>query len=105
MTRKAQVEAMLAEDPDNSLLRYALAMEHASEGDDLSALRELRELHRRDPGYVPAYLQAGRALTRLGEEDDARAILRTGIHVAQRAGDSHAAGEMQGLLESLGPES
>ncbi len=101
MSRKAQVEAMLAEDPDNSTLRYALAMEHAAAGDDPAAVREYREIMRRDGDYVPAYLQAGRALIRLGDDDDARAVLRSGITVARRVGNEHAAGEMQGFLESL----
>jgi len=102
MSRKAQVEALLADDPDNSMFRYALAMEHVSAGDDAAAVREFREILRRDGDYVPAYLQAGRALIRLGDDDDARAILHAGIVVGRRVGDEHAAGEMQGFLESLG---
>ena len=31
--RMAQIEAMLADDPDDTFLRYGLAMEHASAGD------------------------------------------------------------------------
>jgi hypothetical protein len=58
-------------------------------------------LLRRDAGYVPAYLQAGRALIRLGDDDRARELLRAGVTVAQKAGDDHAAGEMAGFLASL----
>jgi Flp pilus assembly protein TadD len=100
-SRKAQIEELLAVDPDDSFLRYGLAMEHAGAGEDDEAVKHLRELLRRDPEYVPAYLQAGRALMRLGDDDDARAILRTGISTANRKGDAHAAGEMTGFLESL----
>jgi hypothetical protein len=102
MSRKDQIEALLNDDPDNSFLRYGLAMEHASAGDDEAAVVTFRELMRRDGEYVPAYLQAGRALIRLGKDDEAKKVLRDGIAVANRVGDDHAAGEMNGFLESLG---
>lgn len=102
MGRKDQIEALLQDDPDNSFLRYGLGMEHASAGDDEAAVAAFRELMGRDGDYVPAYLQAGRALIRLGKDDEAKAVLRDGITVANRVGDAHAAGEMTGFLESLG---
>jgi tetratricopeptide (TPR) repeat protein len=101
-TRKQQLEELLELDPDDSFVRYGLAMEHVGAGQDAEAMAYLRELLRRDPNYVPAYLQAGRALIRLGEDDEARQMLRDGIVVARREGNDHAAGEMAGFLESLG---
>jgi predicted Zn-dependent protease len=100
-SRKEQIEEMLALDPNDSFLRYALAMEHAGAGQDEEAAKCLRELLARDPDYVAAYLQAGRTLIRLGEDAEACAVLRTGIAVANRAGDEHAAGEMAGFLASV----
>lgn len=101
-SRKEQLEELLELDPGDSFVRYGLAMEYVSAGDDATAVQWMRELLRRDPGYVPAYLQAGQALIRQGEEDEARDVLRTGIAVAQRAGNEHAAGEMAGFLATLG---
>jgi Tfp pilus assembly protein PilF len=100
-SRKDQIEELLAADPDDSFLRYGLAMEYASSGQDAEAAKCLLELIGRDQEYVPAYLQAGRALMRLGDDDRAREVLRTGITVAKQKGDEHAAGEMAGFLESL----
>lgn len=100
-TRKEQLQELLALDPNDSFVRYGLAMEEASAGQDIEAVACLRELLRRDPNYVPAYLQAGRALIRVGDDDAAREILREGIAVARRTGDEHAAGEMAGFLTSL----
>src|SRR5262245_60227707 len=56
MSRKDQIEALLHDDPDNSFLRYGLAMEHVSAGDDEAAVVTFRELMKRDGDYVPAYL-------------------------------------------------
>lgn len=100
-SRKEQLEALLANDPNDPFLRYGLAMEYVSAGDDLTAARCLTELSQVAPDYVPAYLQAGQALMRLDRLDEARSILQRGIEVARRLGDLHAAGEMEGFLESL----
>jgi len=102
--RMEQIEAMLAEDPDDAFLRYGLAMEHASSGDDASCVEVMRDLIARTATttpYVPAYLQAGQALVRLDRISEACDMLREGVDVARRTGDSHAQGEMQGLLESI----
>ncbi len=100
-TRKEQIEELLALDPDDSFLRYGLAMEHASAGADEEAARQLVDLIRHDAEYVPAYLQVGQVLARLGREEEARQVLQTGVTVATQKGDGHAAGEMSGLLASL----
>jgi Flp pilus assembly protein TadD len=101
MTRKQQLETMLADEPNDPELRYMLAMEHVSEGDDEGALRRFRELFKLAPDYTPAYHMAGRTLERLGRVEEAREVLRRGIPVAEKRRDAHAAGEMQELLDSL----
>jgi predicted Zn-dependent protease len=101
--RMAQIEAMLAADPTDAFLRYGLAMEHAGAGDDAAAVAELRDLIAKqpEPPYVPAYLQAGQALMRLGKENDAAEMLRAGIAAAKQTGNDHARGEMEGFLATL----
>jgi hypothetical protein len=98
-----QIEAMLAEDPDDAFLRYRLAMEHASAGDDAACVAVLRDLIARTATqpYVPAFLQAGQALVRLDRTAEAVAVLREGVEAARKAGDTHAQGEMQGLIDSI----
>ena len=98
-----QIEAMLADDPDDAFLRYGLAMEHASAGDDARCAELLLELIARPAGepYVPAYLMAGQVLARLDRVPDACGVLRQGIAAARTASNVHAEGEMQGLLDSL----
>lgn len=100
-SRKQQIEEMLAEDPNDSFLRYGLAMEYVSAGQDEEAVRSFAELIRRTPDYVPGYMQAGRAFTRLDRIEEARTMFREGIAVARQKGDQHAAEEMQGLLDGL----
>jgi hypothetical protein len=99
--RRATLEAMIADEPTDPELRYSLAMEFASAGDDAEAVRRFEELIRVVPNYPPAYHMAARALQRLNRVVEAKALLVEGIPVAQKKGDSHAAGEMTELLESL----
>jgi len=102
MTRRAKLEALLQQDPDDVFLRYALALQCASDGDDAAALTGFDELLARDPHYVPAWFQLAQLLARTGNVERSRQVLQQGIQVAQAAGDSHALGEMQGFLAQLG---
>jgi predicted Zn-dependent protease len=102
MSRREKIEAMLAEEPGDTFLRYSLAMELRSEGDYAGSVIKLAELTHDDPPYVPAFFMAAQQLTDLGQIEEARAFLRDGIDEARRQGDSHAAAEMSELLSTLG---
>lgn len=101
MSRLTRIEALLAEMPDDAELRYSLAMEHASLGDDAQAARCFQELVERCPDYPPGYHMGARTLVRLNRIAEARAVLERGIPAATRSNDLHTAGEMQELLASL----
>jgi predicted Zn-dependent protease len=100
-SRKQQIEAMLADDPNDPFLRYGLAMEYVSLGDQAQAVHCFRELLAVAPDYVPAYLQAGQALLRLNQPGEAREVWTRGVAVARGKGDQHAAEEMQGFIAGL----
>lgn len=99
--RMVQLEALLRDDPADPFLRYGIALEHASSGDDPAAAAALASLVTDSPDYVPAYLMAGQILARLGRESEAVATLRSGVAAAQAAGNTHAAGEMVALLATV----
>jgi tetratricopeptide (TPR) repeat protein len=100
-SRIEQLKSMLAELPNDAELRYFLAMAYVSAADNDAALACFQQLADENPGYVPAYVQSGQLLARLGREEEARSVFRAGISAAQKAGDSHAAGEMEAFLDSL----
>jgi Flp pilus assembly protein TadD len=100
-SRIDQLKAMLGDAPDDAELRYFLAMAYVSAADDDSALACFRRLAAESPDYVPAYVQCGQLLARLGQEEEARSVFRNGIAAAQKVGDLHAAGEMETFLDSL----
>jgi thioredoxin-like negative regulator of GroEL len=102
MSRREQIEAMLADDPGDTFLRYSLAIELDKEGRHDESLARFRELTADTPPYVAAFFMAGQQLARLGRVEEARAILRDGIEAARTQNDAHAAGEMSEFLASLG---
>jgi hypothetical protein len=102
MSRRAKIEAMLADEPRDVFLRYSLAMELDKEGDHDASLALFGELTRDDPPYVPAFFMAAQQLARLQRVSEARTYLRDGIEAARRQSNAHAAGEMSEFLASLG---
>ncbi|MEZ6061054.1 MAG: hypothetical protein R3C19_11880 [Planctomycetaceae bacterium] len=100
-SRREKLQSMLADDPDDQMLRYMLATELDRDGDHDESLTLYRSLMDDSSPYVPAFLMAGQQLARLGRIDDARATYQRGITEANRTGDEHAAGEMAEFLREL----
>jgi hypothetical protein len=101
MSRREKIEAMLADDPGDTFLRYSLAMELDKEGNHDASLTKFMELTRDTPPFVPAFFMAGQQLARLGRISESREVLHKGIDAARDQGDLHAAGEMTEFLTSL----
>ncbi len=101
MSRRAALEKMLAEDPQDVFLHYALANELVKAGEHAAAWDRFALLHRDFPDYVPAWFRHAQALGEAGETDEARTVGQQALVVAERVGDMHAAGEIRGFLEML----
>lgn len=102
MNRLETLKNMVAQNPNDSFLRYGLAMEHRNAGDLETAIAEFRTLIAANPDYVAAYFHGGQTLERLSRVDEARELYRRGIEASQRTGDAHARGELEGALGMLG---
>ena len=75
-TRREKIEAMLADDPQDTFLRYSLALELAKEGRHDESIGRLRELAQEDPPYVPAFFMAAQQLVQHDDLEAARDMLR-----------------------------
>ena len=95
------LEEFVAQDPNDSFSRYALALELEKEGREKEALPQLQEVIARDPAYVAAYYQLGRLLVTSGIVDEAREVYRRGLVAATAANDQRARSEIQEALEML----
>jgi predicted Zn-dependent protease len=101
MDKIAGLKEILELDPKNSFARYGLAMELASSGETAEALSEFDNLLKNDPGYTAGYFMAAQTLATAGRTDEAIARLKSGIESATKSRNSHAASEMQAMLDEL----
>lgn len=101
MSRLNQLLDMLKDEPNDTFLRYALAMEYAKLDQPEEALTHFNQIIHQNPDYVAAYFMAGRSAEQKSDIDLAKAYYRRGIDTAQRIGDSHAAGEISAALMML----
>jgi tetratricopeptide (TPR) repeat protein len=101
MDKIAALSEILKTDPANAFARYGLAMEYASQNNTDQALTEFATLIQNNPEYIPAYQMSAQTLAKLGRTDEAITRLKQGLPIAQRTGNSHAASEMQTLLDDL----
>ncbi len=102
MSRLEQLQKLLAAEPRDVFVNFALAMEYFKTGRHEEAIGQFGRVSELDPDYVAAYFQQGNSLVALGRYEEAKAAFRKGIEVARRKGDAHAAGQMADVLESLG---
>jgi predicted Zn-dependent protease len=101
MDKIAALTEILHADPTNAFARYGLAMEHISQGQTDTALAEFATLIHHNPDYVPAYQMSAQTLARLNRSSEAVTRLKDGLAAAQRTKNTHAASEMQTLLDDL----
>ena len=96
-SRREKIEAMLIDEPRDSFLRYALAMEFDKEQRHDESLQLFAGLMRDEPPYVAAFFMAAQQLTRLDRVDEARAALREGIETARRKATRMPRGKCRSL--------
>ena len=84
----------LAEDPDDSFVRFALAKEYEKMGTLKKALDTYLSLKEKDADYVGLYYHLGGLYEVLNEKDSALTIYQGGIDVAKKKADFHALSEL-----------
>jgi Tfp pilus assembly protein PilF len=101
MDRIQKITEFLRENPTDSFLQHALALEYIKIGEDVQARRLFEEILARDPGYIGSYYHLGKLLERMGEPSEAIKAYENGITRAREAGERHALSELMGALEEL----
>ena len=101
MDRLAMLNEILVQNPDDAFARYGLAMEHLNHGHPDAALAEFARVLEHNPDYVPAFQMSAQTLARNHRSEEAVTILRQGLAAAARTSNTHAAAEMQALLDDL----
>ena len=101
MDRVEKLKEFLKENPADSFLKHALALEYIKTGDDGEARKLFGEIVENDPRYVGTYYHLAKLLERNEETEAAIRIYEKGMEEAKKAGDHHAYGELRGAYEEL----
>jgi len=95
------IRKMLEAKPDDVFLRYSLGMELASAGLFDQAAAEFSRCIELDGEYLPAYVEAGKALRAGGRLDEARGAFAAGEKLAAARGETHTRDHIRQQIESL----
>jgi len=101
MDRIEKIKEMLTENPSDSFLKHALALEYIKVGNDNDAMKLFESVLENEPGYIGSYYHLAKLLERIGETNEAIKIYEKGMEEARRAGDSHSLSELRSAFEEL----
>jgi len=101
MDRIEKITTMLAENPKDSFLCHALALEYIKLGNDQDARKLFESIVENEPGYIGTYYHLAKLLERIGETDKAIQIYKKGMEEAKKAGDDHSLSELRSAFEEL----
>ena len=91
----------LTEDPSDTFLRYALALEYIGIDDQKQANVLLENLLNEEPDYLAGYYMAGKTREALSDLEKAKEWYSRGILVAEHQKNQHTLSELRSALEVL----
>ncbi len=91
----------MKQNPADSFLQHALALEYLKLGDKDQARKIFEAILDQDHDYVGTYYHLAKLLEGLGEIDSALSWYEKGMEAAKRVGDAHAYGELKSAYEEL----
>ena len=103
-TRLELLKRYLLEDPADSFLRYALALEFISLNETIQAYQQLEKLLNDDPDYLAGYYMAGKTAESLGRSTDSLKWYTKGIEVAKMQKDQHTMNELTQAMNLMEEE-
>ncbi|MBK7099898.1 MAG: hypothetical protein IPH58_18320 [Sphingobacteriales bacterium] len=82
--------SFLEENPNDSFVQHAPALEYMKVDDLIAAHQVFRDLLNANPDYVGSYYQLGKLYERMGERQEAMDVYEFGMDKAKEHGDNHA---------------
>lgn len=89
---------MLAAEPGDEFLQYAIAVEYFAAGKTEKAVEGLEKLLQQNPQYLAAYYQLGKCHETQTDTEKAKTIYAAGIEVAQKQGKTKTLNELREAL-------
>jgi len=101
LNRIDKLKAFLKQDPQDSFVQHALALEYIKTGDDSKAQQLFEEILTREPGYIGSYYHLAKLFERRGDTEAATKWYEKGMEQARNAGENHAYSELRSAYEEL----
>jgi Tfp pilus assembly protein PilF len=95
--KKNKIEELLdflEAEPNDSFLKYALALEYVKQENYNTARSYLETILVVDPVYLAAYYQLGKILEKLEKNEDAAGIYKKGMEIALLKNNRHTYNEL-----------
>ena len=97
-TRLEQLQQMLAQEPNDEFLQYAISLEYFSVGNFTKALECFKIILNTKPDYLAAYYQTGKCYEELKQIEEAKNIYNRGIELAQKQNKNKTFNELREAL-------
>ena len=101
MERTEKLLELLKDDPHDSFLQHALALEYIKAGDEDKARKLFERILERDPSYVGSYYQLAKLFEQMGDKESAVKCYQKGMKEAEKAGEVRAFNELKSAYEEL----
>jgi Tfp pilus assembly protein PilF len=101
MDRIEKLKAFLVQNPEDSFVKHALALEYIKLERDAEARALFEAILERDESYIGTYYHLAKLLERNGEKEAAITWYEKGMKIARAARDNHAYNELQAAYEDL----
>jgi Tfp pilus assembly protein PilF len=101
MSRLEQIRALIADDPRDAMLRFALGNEYFQRGQYAEAIESLTAAIAIDPEYAFVYIQLAQAYEQNGQIDLARQTVEAGRGPAARNGDPNLKRQLDDIAARL----
>ena len=97
-------ESLLADDPDNELIRFTVAKKRFDLRDFATACIHLKKLVDQDPENIMVYTLWARAELELGNREEAGRVAQLGLPIAIRQKHQDPQDELESILKELSQE-
>lgn len=101
MDRIEKLKSFLLQQPNDSFLQHALALEYIKGGDDIAAKILFERILQHNPQYIGSYYHLAKLLARLEDVKQAMFWYEKGMKIAKELKDNHAYNELQAAYEDL----
>ena len=101
MSRIDQINELLKENPSDSFLQHALALEFIKLGQEQDAKLVFERLLSANPDYVGSYYHLAKLHEKSGDEAEAIQVYERGMEVAKSLNEQHAYSELKSAYEYL----